>query len=151
MDILTFGSPKLIKNLFSYKKNPLELNLDIILNELKLSYNEFIELCILFGCDYCKRITNIKSQDLYNIYLEEKNIEKTINKLHNLGYYVKNNNNYELIKDYFMNQDAIIKYSNIVICKPNYNDLYNLLINKYGFIKEKIINKFNKLRYINNF
>ena len=150
MDILTFGSPKLIKNLFSYKKNPLELNLDIILNELKLSYDEFIELCILFGCDYCKRITNIKSQDLYNIYLEEKNIDKTINKLNNLGYYVKNNNNYELIKDYFMNQNTIIKYSNIVLCKPDYNNLYNLLINKYGFIKEKIINKFNKLRYINN-
>ena len=44
MDILTFGSPKLIKNLFSYKKKPLELNLDIILNELKLTYEEFIEL-----------------------------------------------------------------------------------------------------------
>lgn len=150
MDILTFGSPKLIKNLFSYKKNPVELNLDIILNELKLSYNEFIELCILFGCDYCKRITNINSNELYNIYLEEKNIEKTINKLNNLGYYIKNNNNYKLIKDYFMNQDTVIKYSNIVLCKPDYNNLYNLLINKYGFMKEKIINKFNKLRYINN-
>ena len=150
MDILTFGSPKLIKNLFSYKKNPLELNLNIILHELKLSYDEFIELCILFGCDYCKRITNIKSLELYNIYLEEKNIEKTINKLNNLGYYVKNNNDYDLIKNYFKNQDNVIKYSNIILYKPDYNNLYNLLINKYGFIKEKIINKFNKLRYINN-
>lgn len=150
MDILTLGSPKLIKNLFSLKKKPIEFNLEIILNELKLNYNEFIELCILFGCDYCKRITNINSTELYNIYIEEKNILKTINKLHNLGYYVKNNNDYNIIKNYFMNHDNIFDYNSITLNKPDYYNLYDLLINKYGFKKEKIINKFNKLKYLLN-
>jgi flap endonuclease-1 len=143
MDILALGSPKLIKNLFSYKKNPIELNLEKILSELKLSYSEFIELCLLFGCDYCKRITNIKSLELYNIYKQYKNIAQTIYKLNNLGYYVKNNNNYNLIKTQFSND---YNNYNIIYNKPNYNMLLNFLINKHGLIRYKIINKINKYK-----
>jgi flap endonuclease-1 len=52
MDILTFGSPKIIKNLISLKNKPQEINLNTILDKLNLSYNEFIDFCILLGCDY---------------------------------------------------------------------------------------------------
>ena len=144
MDILALGSPKLIKNLFSYKINPIELNLDKILLELKLNYNEFLELCLLFGCDYCKRITHIKCDDIYKIYKQYKNIPQTIYNLNQLGYYTKNNNDYNLIKNEFYNN---YNNYNIISYKPNYNILLHFLINIHGLIKHKIINKINKHIY----
>ncbi|KAK8846798.1 flap endonuclease 1 [Kwoniella newhampshirensis] len=62
MDTLTFHSPILLRHLtFSEaKKMPIsEINLDIALQDLGMEMDQFIELCILLGCDYlepCKGI-----------------------------------------------------------------------------------------------
>ncbi|KAI9635428.1 putative flap endonuclease 1 [Dioszegia hungarica] len=62
MDTLTFNSPILLRHLtFSEaKKMPIsEINLSVALEDLKMSMSQFIELCILLGCDYlepCKGI-----------------------------------------------------------------------------------------------
>ena len=53
MDILTFGSPRIIRNLTTSKKEPIEIDLETVLSKLDLTYEQFIEMCILFGCDYC--------------------------------------------------------------------------------------------------
>ena len=52
MDILTFGAPKIVRNLSSFHKNPIEIELNNILKSLNLNQDEFIELCILLGRDY---------------------------------------------------------------------------------------------------
>ena len=53
MDILTFGANKIYRNLGSYKKQTMEINLDIILkNRFKL--HQLIR--ILFALDYCDRL-----------------------------------------------------------------------------------------------
>lgn len=54
-DLLTFGCKKIIK---IYKKKIYEYDLDYILQKINIDYNQFIEICILFGCDYLK--SNIK-------------------------------------------------------------------------------------------
>ncbi|WVF70027.1 flap endonuclease 1 [Kwoniella sp. CBS 6097] len=62
MDTLTFHSPILLRHLtFSEaKKMPIsEINLDAALEDLEMTMDQFIELCILLGCDYlepCKGI-----------------------------------------------------------------------------------------------
>jgi flap endonuclease-1 len=59
MDSLTFGAPMLLRNLtFSdAKKQPvLEIQLQPALEGLKLTMEQFIDLCILMGCDYCGNI-----------------------------------------------------------------------------------------------
>ncbi|KAK6903959.1 flap endonuclease 1 [Kwoniella mangroviensis CBS 8507] len=62
MDTLTFHTPILLRHLtFSEaKKMPIsEINLDIALQDLDMTMDQFIELCILLGCDYlepCKGI-----------------------------------------------------------------------------------------------
>ncbi|WVR04460.1 flap endonuclease 1 [Kwoniella sp. DSM 27419] len=62
MDTLTFHSPILLRHLtFSEaKKMPIsEINLEVALQDLEMSMDQFIELCILLGCDYlepCKGI-----------------------------------------------------------------------------------------------
>ena len=146
MDILTFGSPKIIRNLTSFNKIPLEIELDKILNSLNLTYEQFIELCILFGCDYCYNLSDVKYNEIYNTYIKYKSIDKTLNELRNLGYCIPINFDYRESKEYFMSSPhKIINDNNLKINNPNIKELNNLLVNKYGLIKYKINSKLNKL------
>ncbi|XP_064997747.1 flap endonuclease 1-A-like isoform X1 [Musa acuminata AAA Group] len=59
MDSLTFGAPKFLRHLMdpSSKKIPvMEFEVSKVLEELELSMDQFIDLCILSGCDYCDSI-----------------------------------------------------------------------------------------------
>lgn len=146
MDILTFGSPKIIKNLTSHKKHPLEIDLNNILKQLDLTYEQFIELCILFGCDYCHNLTNIKYDVLFETYSKHKNIENTIIELRNNGYIIPNNFEYIDAKQYFINSIYNpVEKSHLQFKKPNNDKLIEILVEKYGFIKHKLVNKINKL------
>lgn len=60
MDVLTFGSPRQVKNLFDVEGSRVgrgprparEFRLAGVLDELKCSMDRFVEFCILCGCDY---------------------------------------------------------------------------------------------------
>ena len=41
--------------------------MDIILNELGLIYEDWVKLCILFGCDYVKRLHSVGPVYSYNL------------------------------------------------------------------------------------
>jgi len=152
MDILTFGSPRIIRNLTSSKKAPIEIELSKVLNKLKLSHEQFIELCILFGCDYCPSVCDIKGSELYSIYSKHKNIELTLKELVNLGYQIPENYDYNDAKKYFLNSTHNTKLPKFELKKPDYDLLINLLVNKYGLIKYKVVNKLNKLNeYYNKY
>ena len=58
MDLLTFGSPILLRNL-SGTKLVKEINLNKVLKGLGLTYKQFVDLCILLGCDYSSTIPKI--------------------------------------------------------------------------------------------
>jgi len=149
MDILTFGSPILIRNLISNHRTPIQIELCTVLNKLKLSYNEFIELCILFGCDYCPHINNIKLINIYNIYIKYKSIDKTLEEIKILGYNIPDKFNYDVAREYFYKaQYKNINKIDIQLKKPNIKKLLFLLVNKYGLDKIKI---YNKLIRLNNY
>ncbi|TYK10325.1 flap endonuclease 1 isoform X2 [Cucumis melo var. makuwa] len=62
MDSLTFGSPRFLRHLMdpSSRKIPvMEFEVAKILEELNLTMDQFIDLCILSGCDYCDNIRGI--------------------------------------------------------------------------------------------
>jgi 5'-3' exonuclease len=62
MDTLTFNAPILYRHLtFSEaKKEPIsEINLQLALEGLKMDMTQFIDLCILLGCDYLEPIKGI--------------------------------------------------------------------------------------------
>jgi flap endonuclease-1 len=146
MDILTFGSPRIIRNLLSNKKNPIEIELNKICSKLNITHEQFIELCILFGCDYCINISDIKYMDMFNIYIKHKNIEQTLDELKENGYNIPQNFEYKEAKEYFMlSIYSPINNNQLKLNKPDINKLLDLLVNRYGLIKNKIIYKLNKL------
>ena len=148
MDILTFGCNKIYRNLGSYNKKTIEINLKDILEKINLNYNEFIELCILFGCDYCERVKDITPNELYNIFKENKNIYKTLEILKNNNYNVPDINNIELVKSYFKNPPILSNINDLELKKPEIEKLEDKLVNEYGLIKSKIINKIKFLKQI---
>jgi len=153
MDILTFGSPSIIRNISSNKKIPIQIELTNILNKFNITYEQFIELCILFGCDYCTHLNNINFTIIFNTFIKYKNIEETLNNLKLNGHHVPNSFEYKEAKKYFMDiNHTIVDPNNLKLNKPNTDALLHLLVNKYGLVKFKLINKINKLiNHYNNF
>ena len=140
MDILTFGANKIYRNVTSKHKDTLEINLHTILDKIDLTYDQFIEFCILLGCDYCERIKELSPLEIYTYYYKYKNIPDTLNKLKNDNINVPNIDNYLEIKEYFKNA-PYIESTNLKLNKPNIEDLEVQLVNKYGLIKSKLQNK----------
>ena len=150
MDILTFGAKKIIRNLTSYKKSTIEISLSDILEKLDLDYNNFIDFCILLGCDYCNGINDIQPNVIFKYFKETKDIDQTLILLKNDGYRVPEKINYEKSKEYFLEckSNKYIDYKNINLKQPNISELENLLVTKYSLIKSKID---NKLLFLNNY
>ena len=151
MDILTFGSPRIIRNLTSSKKIPLEIELSDVLEKIGVIYDQFIELCILFGCDYCPNLSDVKSNEIYSVYIKHKSIEKTLEELKTLGYIIPEKFEYAEAKEYFKSsQHNPVTPESIKMKQPEIDKLLNLLVNNYGLIKYKIINKLNRLNELYN-
>lgn len=74
MDVLAFGAPVMLRN-FTNKKKVIEIRLNRILKELELRYDQFVDICILLGSDYCKTIKGIGPMKAYEKYKQVGSIE----------------------------------------------------------------------------
>ncbi len=75
MDCLTFGCPILLRD-FTNKDDPvIEIKLDIVLKDLNITMDQFIDICILCGCDYADSIDGIGPIKAHKLIQEYKNIE----------------------------------------------------------------------------
>lgn len=141
MDILTFGTNKLIRGLTT--KHIQLYNLDNILKDLDISYEQFIELCILFGCDYCYTVKGIGIKRAYELIKKYKNIDEIKN---NTKYEFPKNYNYNEIIEYFKNPPVInVEKKDIIWNKPNFELLKKKLIENYNYSYVNVDNIINSL------
>lgn len=90
MDTLTFNSPVLLRKLtFSeQRKEPIqEVHLDKILEGLDMDLNQFIDLCILLGCDYVDPVKGIGPKVALNLIREHKTLENVVEHVKKTGKY----------------------------------------------------------------
>lgn len=84
MDTLAFGSPRMIRTNIdkTIKRKDLIsiINLEDILKDFDMSYEEFLDVCIMSGCDYCKNIRGIGPHKALSNIKKYKTIEELINK-----------------------------------------------------------------------
>lgn len=81
MDTLTFNSPVLLRHLtFSeQRKEPIqEIHLDKVLEGLQMELPQFIDLCILLGCDYVDPVKGIGPKVALNLIKEYKSLEAVV-------------------------------------------------------------------------
>jgi 5'-3' exonuclease len=54
-DTITYGASRVVRKIINYELVD-QVELDFVLRELVLSYEQFVRFCVLVGCDYCDGI-----------------------------------------------------------------------------------------------
>ncbi|XP_061464259.1 flap endonuclease 1-like isoform X2 [Rhineura floridana] len=75
MDALPFGSSRLLRHLNVKKRVFEEISLPVLLQKLGITQEQFVDLCILLGCDYCEKIRGIGPKKALKLLQKHENIE----------------------------------------------------------------------------
>jgi flap endonuclease-1 len=155
MDTLCFGCPILIRELSGKEENILEIKLDEVLSGLGLNMDEFVDLCILCGCDYCDRIEGIGCIKAYQLIKEYKTIEKVIEYADKYNKddshkkkltYNKDNFDYVLARQLFKKPEVIDTSTvDLKFNAPNVEGLKEFLVKEKNFSETRIDNAIKRL------
>lgn len=157
MDTLTYGCPVLIRKCIdrSIKRPDMITVFDYekIIEDLKLTHDQFIDFCILCGCDYCPTILRVGPQKAYQYIQKHGSIEKIIESCPNLSISDNFKNKYEPSRKIFKSYYDKLRKEDLKIHTGKYDNqkLSDYLINGCSFsekrVKEnnsKIDNYYNK-------
>mmetsp|Transcript_605 Transcript_605/g.800 ORF Transcript_605/g.800 Transcript_605/m.800 type:complete len:440 (+) Transcript_605:204-1523(+) len=83
MDALTFQAPVLLRKMtFANAKTDLQtMNYDKALKGLEITHDQFVDLCILLGCDYCDSIRGIGPKTALKLVKDHGCIENILKKI----------------------------------------------------------------------
>lgn len=91
MDALTFRSPVMVRKMTfanASKADVQQINYDAAIEGLGISHDQFVDLCILLGCDYCDTIRGIGPKTALKLIREHKNIETILEHIDRKKYVV---------------------------------------------------------------
>ena len=159
MDALTFGTPFLLRRMTiaaSRKLPVLEINLEKALSGLGLSQEQFIDFCILCGCDYCDTIRGIGPKKALNAIREHKSIEKFVEYLQETK-----PKGVVIPESWLTPEDPIYAQARLMFTQaevadcseiklqwnpPNEEELKEFLVGKCGFSADRVENAIKKLK-----
>jgi len=152
-DVIALGAPYMFKGMLAATnktsgKQVTVISLDKTLTGMNLTYNQFIDLCVLLGCDYCTNIKTIGPKKSYNLIKSHKNLKNALEIIKKEA--IKNpkicieKDNVKCMyasRDYFRNAlDEIDKMDDFVLTDDNlklrffqYEELMDFMCVKHGF------------------
>jgi flap endonuclease-1 len=144
MDTLTFGTPILLRHLTAadQKKQPItEVNYQKALDGLELNRDEFVDLCILLGCDYCESPRGIGPMSAYKLIREHHNIENIIEALKAKGAKIQIPEDwpFEEVRKLFHSPESLpadaveLKWN-----EPDVEGLVEFLVREKGFSEDRV-------------
>jgi flap endonuclease-1 len=155
MDHLTSGTKILLRD-FNNKNNYVTVyNLELVLKSLDITHEKWIELCILFGCDYVPRIRGLGYKTSYRFLSENKSChfnellekilsnkrfnmpENYINKVNKARIIFLNNIDIEITEDFFCKNNEV--FDNQVSVVSDYLKKYT------NFSDQKIRNRIKNI------
>ncbi|KAJ1519263.1 hypothetical protein ONE63_004564 [Megalurothrips usitatus] len=149
MDALTFGSSVLLRHMtFSEaRKMPIqEFHLNKVLEELELSHDEFIDLCILLGCDYCDSIRGVGPKRAMDLIKQHRNIETILKNLDSKKYPVSEDWPYKEARRLFIEPEVAQPESlELKWVEPDEEGLVKYLCGDKNFNEERVRNGAKKL------
>lgn len=104
-DTYVFGCVKVLKVLKHNDTSFLEIDTDTMLTKLEMSRDQFMNMCILSGCDYTEHVSNIPIQQCYNVAKKYETIEECITELKESHVHLPPTFNHERIKSIYMTND----------------------------------------------
>lgn len=153
MDSLTFGSLITLRHMtFSEaRKMPIqEFHLNAILEDLGLSQDEFIDLCILLGCDYCDSIKGIGPKRAIDLVRQHRSIEEILKHVDSKKHPIPEDWKYKEARELFKNPDvADPEKVELKWGQADEEGLVDFLVTQKGFSEDRIragIKKLQKAR-----
>lgn len=149
MDGLTFGSNLLLRHMtFSEaRKMPIkEFHLNRVLEDLGLTHEEFIDLCILLGCDYCESIKGIGPKKAFDLIKTHRNIESIIEKIDKKKYKIPDDWLFKEARELFKAPEvANANELELKWTEPDEEALIKFLCGDKGFSEDRVKNGVKKL------
>jgi len=151
MDSLTFGTNILLRHLtFSEaRKMPIqEFHYDKVINELEFTKEQFVDLCILLGCDYCESIKGVGPVTAMKLIREHKSIEGVLKHLEtgNKKYQIPENWLFKEARQLFIEPEVkSAKEVELKWTKPDEDKLVEFMCKQNGFSEERIRNGAKKI------
>ncbi|KAJ1651111.1 Elongation of fatty acids protein 2 [Dispira simplex] len=150
MDTLTFASPVLLRHLtFSEaRKMPItEFKLEKVLAGLELSMAEFVDLCILLGCDYCDSIKGIGLHRAMALIKQHRKLETILENLDSKKHPVPEDWPYLSARQLFLEPEvadpATLEFR---WDAPNEEQLIEFLVREKGFGEDRVRKGIEKLQ-----
>jgi flap endonuclease-1 len=149
-DALFFGCNKIFKNFSNKGDGVIEIDRQILLNELKMTQRQLIDLAAILGNDYCNGIIGLKPTDAYEKFKRcDFNMEKFLKHIKKDGKYtipINFTNQWKESSDYYLNAPVIQPdAASSIWTMPNYDELYKYLLEK-GFDEKDIQPRINELK-----
>ena len=150
MDTLVFQAPKMIRSCMdpSIKRNDVIsiITLDKVLEDFNMTINEFVDMCILCGCDYCETIKNIGCQKSFKFIKKYKTIESIIES-ENLTVTDEFTSNYQTARDTFSIFYNKLDIDSIQLITSHYkqSELEDFLVKTCGMSSKRVENSIKKI------
>ncbi|WKX90188.1 hypothetical protein Q1695_009212 [Nippostrongylus brasiliensis] len=142
MDALTFGSNVLLRHMtFSEaKKMPIkEFSLARILEDFDMTTEQFIDLCILLGCDYCESIRGIGPKKAFELIKTYGDIESILENIDQKKYSPPENWPYKRARELFLNPEvAECDSINLVWKEPDIDGIMKFMCEEKNFNEDRI-------------
>uniref|UniRef100_A0A452ZPQ1 XPG-I domain-containing protein n=1 Tax=Aegilops tauschii subsp. strangulata TaxID=200361 RepID=A0A452ZPQ1_AEGTS len=141
MDSLTFGATRFVRHLMdpSSRKIPvMEFEVAKILEELQFTMDQFIDLCILCGCDYCDSIKGIGGLTALKLIRQHGSIEGILENINKDKYQIPEDWPYQEARRMFKEPDVTLDIPELKWTAPDEEGLVNFLVKENGFNQDRV-------------
>lgn len=141
MDTLPFGATVLLRQLNASKDSEVvEYSLPKLLNKLNITQKEFVDLCILLGCDYCEKLSYLGPKRALALIQEHRTIEEVVlhvnRKTHPIPHFWK----YKEARELFLDQSKST-VPELIWTEPDEEALVRFLSHEKHIKEERVRNR----------
>lgn len=146
MDTLSYGCPQLLRSCIdkSIKRPEVVTSFDFqqILSDFQMTHDQFIDMCILCGCDYCPTIPKVGPVRAMKYIQKYKNIENLIESGEKITIPEEFKSKYQVSRELFKIFSGKIDLDNLPIHESEYDSekIYNYLVNECSMNAKRIQN-----------
>ncbi|MEE6523153.1 hypothetical protein FKM82_021892 [Ascaphus truei] len=149
MDALTFGTPLLLRHLTASeaKKLPIqEFHFSRALQDMSLTHEQFVDLCILLGSDYCETIRGIGPKKAMELIRQHKSIEEIMENIDLKKYPVPENWLHKEARQLFL-QPEVVEMESVDLkwTEPDEESLVSFMCGEKQFNEDRVRNGAKKL------
>lgn len=139
-DCLTFGTKTLVRNLMaaeSQKRTIMEVSLSLVLEQLNITMDQFIDFCILSGCDYCDTLKGVGPHTAIKSLVQHGSLEKVLENIEKEK--IPQNFRWEAAKEFFKECESVDTAAVTFEFKdPDIDGLIKFLVDENNFSPDRV-------------